>query len=174
MAEPLTPPTAEDLARGAEADLRVCNAASPGPWSILGGCTDDNAADHYCLYIGPTLGKEVLWAYGRNRTGNCQFASMARTALSAWIRRAIAAEARVKVLEAVLLDPPETEETEPRIKLPTTAGIEQRYHHGHHQFRIVLSPGSIPAWPLGNWCVSEEAAWKSAQRRLEKEGKTDG
>ena len=98
MTDPTTPPiTAEQLA----AWEAIEKAATAGPWDEIGGCNDDNAADYFCRYVGPAGKYPVLWAYGRNRTGNCVFVATARTALPALlaeVRRLQAIEAAAKDL----------------------------------------------------------------------------
>jgi hypothetical protein len=78
-------PTPEDLARDAPADLEVCDAATPGPWSF-----DPRGYD----VLSP-LGTLIACD---GRDADLTLIALARTALPAWIRRAVAAEAELRAI----------------------------------------------------------------------------
>lgn len=84
-------PTPDDLARSAEADLAVCEAASAGPWECAGlfpggwrVTMTDQPAPH------------LVWARTTVATveerRDADLIVLARTALPAWIRRAVAGQ----------------------------------------------------------------------------------
>jgi hypothetical protein len=86
-------PTSEDRARDAAADLAACDAATPGPWVHLykGRVYADGRKVAACDYQSH--------AENRQHWADAAFIALARGALPAWVRRAIAAEARVAELE---------------------------------------------------------------------------
>lgn len=100
-------PTAEDLARDAEADLAVCEAATAGPWKKM-MCGGDNQTGEVLgiIHARPDLAEKyppdqygdifrvdmVCAAWGMGAS-DIDFIAMSRTALPVWIRRAVAAEA---------------------------------------------------------------------------------
>jgi hypothetical protein len=97
-------PTADDLDRDLERDYATCEAATGGPWDHIDGCNDDSPG-HYSRYVGPKAWP-VLWAHGSNREANCNFASVARTALPAALRLLAAARRENERLRALLAEEP--------------------------------------------------------------------
>lgn len=92
-------PTPDDLARSAEADLAVCNAATSGPWFV------HEQTGKIC-HGDPTDDREN---YPVDCPEDYELMATVRTALPAWIRRAEherqraeRAESRVKELLAEL------------------------------------------------------------------------
>jgi hypothetical protein len=97
-------PTDDDLSRCAAADLAVCEAASPGPWTARMARIEDDDPDHYCGLVRGQGYRTPAHCYGGGpkRRLDCEFIAMSRTALPAWIRRAQAAEAEVARLRHVI------------------------------------------------------------------------
>jgi len=118
------PPTPEDLARDGAADLAVCAAATPGDWAVetpyrlarplvgaprlqreegeasVFSALPSGAAAHVACRRraqGQPAGREELVGL---RPADAAFIALAHAALPAWVRRALAAEARVAELEA--------------------------------------------------------------------------
>lgn len=97
--------------RDAEADLAMCEAATPGPWRY--GENIDHAVMTQLDLTGATgpytrrlVGRFALaqrdgYDYGQS-LADVRFACMARTALPHWLHRAVEAEKRVAELEAAL------------------------------------------------------------------------
>jgi hypothetical protein len=87
-------PTTND--RDAEADLALCEAATPGPWAW-----EDDPATLYSGRDGWSHGLNLLGRMQPDMNGNANldFIAAARDALPHWIARALAAEARVAELE---------------------------------------------------------------------------
>jgi len=102
-------PLPTDYARDAEADLRVCEAASQGPWHV-----DFHSWDIYRELPGDEdTGRRILIvegthdaAYAEDQTwvkkDDADFCALAREALPAYIRRAVAAEAENLRLRSML------------------------------------------------------------------------
>lgn len=85
----IPPPTAEDLSRDAASDLAVCDAATAGPWEQLA-----YPYDFEISRPGERFTLEVAWLQDPSKASNdAAFIALARTALPAWIRRCVAAEA---------------------------------------------------------------------------------
>jgi len=74
---------ARPQARDLEADLAICEAASPGPWTIK----DDGIKDKNQFWVC-----EMIWP---NEEGNARFITEAREGWPYAIRRALEAEAEV-------------------------------------------------------------------------------
>lgn len=83
--------------RDAEKDLKMCEAATPGPWKT-------SQHDQYSLDIVSVPEQEVIcWtdSFGQGARDG-YFIAEAREALPYWIKRAVAAEEREKKLVAAL------------------------------------------------------------------------
>lgn len=89
----MTIPDSHDLERSAENDLALASEATPAPWRIEAGPT------HLELRAPQQTERSVARVY---RDIDAEFVALARTALPAWIRRAVAAESRADRLEAAL------------------------------------------------------------------------
>lgn len=112
----MTPPTPEDLARSADADLAACDAATPGPWRADHFCTEhyegvylgtagtpDDPTDNECIASFESDDCERLGDDVRPvAIADLTFCALARTALPAWIRRAAHVEAELARLRAAL------------------------------------------------------------------------
>jgi hypothetical protein len=97
-------PTDDDLKRNGVADLAVCEAASPGPWTADMARIEDGDPGHYCGLVRGQGNRLPAHCYGGGpkRRLDCEFIALARTALPAWIRRAQAAEAEVGLLRGAI------------------------------------------------------------------------
>jgi hypothetical protein len=91
------PVTAADVGRWEQ----LAEAATPGPWDSIDGCTDE-AEGNMCRHLGPTGKYPVLWAYGSNRVANVAFASASRQAVPALCRDWRRLDARVRELESLV------------------------------------------------------------------------
>lgn len=97
-------PTPEDFARDAEADMSVCNAATPEPWYDLDSSSEMGEHHDACWMVISPYPDDVVDAIAfsehsvdeipDSHANTFKFIALARTALPAWIRRAVAAEAK--------------------------------------------------------------------------------
>lgn len=95
-------PTTEDLARDLAADLKLCEAATPGPWisdppwglpwEVGAKCCSPNGVT-VCRTLGDSKPSNCPQRDSEQATIDAFFISKARTALPAWIRRAAALQA---------------------------------------------------------------------------------
>ena len=95
-------PTAEDMGRSLEADLKLCEAAGAGPWSDDGN-TSFSVLDAGGKPVAFCYGPRQPYAYGHGKTVSWQvveFIVSARTGWPSAIRRALAAEAEAARLRA--------------------------------------------------------------------------
>ena len=105
-------PTDADRARDPEADLAMCNAATPEPWE---GFPQLIGADNY--HASTEVRGNPVYQFGKRFgstpicklasgfiwfEGDCKFIPLARTALPAYIRLYAAEKARAERLEALL------------------------------------------------------------------------
>lgn len=94
----MTGPTAEDVARDLDADLKACDGASPGPWFAwcLASVSACSVGERYGGLQGPkrvAVGRELLFA-----PEDAAFIAGAREGWPAAVRRAKAAEAMLRRL----------------------------------------------------------------------------
>ena len=108
-------PTAEDLARDLAGDLKICDAASEGPWVIERFCAADHDGEDAMTGVmcyaeedgtgGVTVAEINRWSYGddpptKESEANARMIARSRAGWPAAIRRALAAEALLRRLVA--------------------------------------------------------------------------
>jgi hypothetical protein len=101
-------PSAQDRSRDLEADLGVCERATPGPWQHEEG---------YVIGAGDVPIAELLQPMGAHGRRDGEMLALSRTAWPAALRRALAAEAKLERLP----QQPEEAKPEPLDEQPAQA-----------------------------------------------------